>query len=127
MADDAKLRVLVVSDDPLVREEAQYCFPARVIVTMATESRDAWRLILDDLPDVVVVDLQTGSAGGFDLIKALRQNPRTASVPALLLLERPQDAWLAEQAGATASLVKPLEASELAAETLGVAASTESS
>ena len=121
MADDAKLRVLVVSDDPLVRDEAEYGFPEDVTLRMATDSRDAWRLILDDVPDIVIVDLQTGSAGGYDLIKALRQDARTESIPALLLLERPQDAWLAGQAGATASRVKPLEASELATEAVALA------
>ena len=127
MGNEAKLGVLVVSDDPLVREEAQYCFPEHILVRMATDSRDAWKLVLDDIPDVVVVDLQTGSAGGFDLVKALRQNERTASIPALMLLERPQDAWLAHQAGATATSVKPLEGSELAAEVRAIAASVESS
>ncbi len=122
MGDDAKLRVLVVSDDPLIRDEAEYGFPEHVALRMATDSRDAWRLILDDLPDVVIVDLQTGSAGGFDLIKVLRQDQRTESIPALLLLERPQDAWLADQAGATATRVKPLEAAELATEAVALAA-----
>lgn len=121
MADETKLLVLVVSDDPLVRDEAEYGFPNHVTVRMGTDSRDAWQLILDELPDVVVVDLQTGSAGGFDLIMALRQDERTEAIPALLLLERPQDAWLADQAGATAARVKPLEPSELAAETVALA------
>ena len=119
MPADAKPLVLVVSDDPLLREEARYGFPEDA-VGFAIDSRDALEAVQDKLPEVVVVDLQTGSAGGFNLIRALRQHDRTRDIPTLLLLERPQDAWLARQAGASAVRVKPLEVSDLVAETLGL-------
>lgn len=119
MSAEARPLVLVVSDDPLLREEARYGFPEDAIC-FASDSRDALRMIEDRLPQVVVVDLQTGSAGGFNLIRSLRQHERTRDIPTLLLLERPQDSWLARQAGASGVRVKPLEVSDLVTETLGL-------
>ena len=124
MPAEPNLRVLVVSDDPLLREEARYAFPEDA-VRFALDSRDAAGSIQEELPDVVVVDLQTGSAGGFNLIRSLRQHQPTSEIPALLLLERPQDGWLARQAGASAVRVKPLAASELVGETLALVPSAE--
>lgn len=119
MTADPKLLVLVVSDDPLLREEARYGFPEDA-VRFATDSRDALKAVAETVPDVIVVDLQTGSAGGFNLIRSLGQHDKTRGIPALLLLERPQDGWLARQAGATAVRVKPLDVSDLVAETMAL-------
>ncbi len=110
------LDVLVVSDDIHLRDVATFGFPEDAEIRLAVDSRDAWGLILERQPDCVVVDLQTGSAGGFNLIRSIHQDPRTSEISTLLLLERPQDAWLARQAGATMTRVKPVEASTLVAD-----------
>ena len=117
---DQNLDVLVVSDDPLIREEARWGFPEDANVRFAVDSRDAWELLSDCVADVVVVDRQTGSAGGFNLVRVMRQHSATSNVPTLLLLERPQDRWLASQAGASATRVKPIEVSHLVSETLAL-------
>jgi CheY-like chemotaxis protein len=118
----SELSVLAVSDDPQVRDEARFGFPAGVNVSLAVESRDAWDHMKDDEPDVVVVDIQTGSAGGFNLAQDMAASERLRDVPVLVLIERPQDAWLARKAGARAVLTKPIEVSELVREVLAVAA-----
>lgn len=120
MTADQRTGVLVVSDDPLIREEARYGFPEDVVVYFAVDSRDALRVLDDEKVKVVVVDLQTGSAGGFNLVRSMRQHSSTDEIPALVLLERHQDKWLATQAGASATRIKPLEASDLVAETLAL-------
>ena len=105
--------VLVVSDDPHLREEAEFGFAEETDVTLALDARDAWRYLATSAPDAVVVDLQTGSAGGFALVRDMKADTRLKEVPALILLEREQDTWLARQAGASAVRVKPLEVSDL--------------
>lgn len=64
-------------------------------------------------PSAVVVDLQTGSAGGYGLARDMGLNDRLAQVPVVMLLERDQDAWLARQAGARFVRLKPVEATSL--------------
>ena len=110
------MRVLVVSDDPTVVDEAEFGFAADDVVENAVDSRDALVAARRNRPSVVVVDMQTGSAGGFNLIRALRQERGLQDVPVLVLLERGQDRWLAHEAGAQSIRVKPVEVNDLVAE-----------
>ena len=115
------LRVLVVSEDPGVLEEAEFGFPIGVEIEFANDAREAIRMIEKQVPDVLVVDIQTGSAGGFSLAKEMNQRSRSKDVPILMLLERSQDAWLANQAGAARHRVKTLETTDLVADVLELA------
>jgi two-component system cell cycle response regulator DivK len=106
-------RILVVSDEPAERDEFKFGFPVETEVAFAADAREAWERMRDWTPSAVVVDLQTGSAGGFGLARDMADDPRLARVPVILLLERPQDAWLAKEAGASAYLVKPVTANRV--------------
>lgn len=114
MTQAARRGVLVVTDDDRLAAEAEFGLP-RCEVTRAEDARAAWAAMQRFTPALVIVDLQTGSAGGFSLARDMAADRRLAHVPVLLLLERPQDAWLASQAGAAAYRVKPLAAADLAA------------
>jgi chemosensory pili system protein ChpA (sensor histidine kinase/response regulator) len=122
MADPAagERTILVVSDDPQVVAEARFSFPDDVDVRFARDARDAGRTMESDPPAAVIVDMQTGNAGGYSLATDMRFDDRLRSVPVIILLERAQDAWLARQAGASAYLVKPVIAADLAAATLAL-------
>ena len=100
--------VLVVSTDPSIIEGTRLGFPPTVDVTHVDDAREAARSFAARTPDVVVMDIHTGSAGGFALARDMASDPRLAFVPFVMLLERPQDAWLASQAGAAVHRVKPV-------------------
>jgi DNA-binding response OmpR family regulator len=102
--------VLVVSDNQAVRDEFAFGFPVDVGVSFARDSRDAWVRLREEIPSAVIVDLQTGSAGGFNLAKEMATTKDLAEVPVVMLLEREQDEWLARQAGAYRSHLKPVTA-----------------
>ena len=88
---------------------------------MASDAREGLDLQKTDPPAVVIVDMQTGSAGGFALAKEMAFDARLAKIPILMLLERDQDVWLASQAGAKAIRTKPIDSGELARATLALA------
>jgi DNA-binding response OmpR family regulator len=118
VAEEATTLVFLVSDDPLVREEARYGFPSGTEVETYRDALDAQRGLDEHVPDVVIVDQQTGNAGGFALTRDMRSSDRLAKVPVLILLERAQDGWLAMQSGANRYRVKPLPTTTLVDETL---------
>jgi DNA-binding response OmpR family regulator len=118
VAENSSKLVFVVSDDPLIREECQFGFPSDAKVEIYHDERDATDAMAARSPDVVIVDLQTGNAGGYSLTRRMRSSPRLSEVPVLILLEREQDRWLARQSGATNSRVKPLPAASLVREAL---------
>ena len=111
---------MVVTDDPEIRQEAEFVFPADMEVHLAWDAGDAIDLIRRLLPAVVIVDLRSGNAGGFSLTREMRQFSELDDVPVLIVLEREQDGWLADQAGATAYRTKPIDTSDLVADALAL-------
>lgn len=122
MGDGERLPVvLVVSDDPHIRDDVEFGFSPAVDVRLAGDAREAWGSMSVDVPAVVVVDIQTGSAGGYGLLRDMELNERLIDVPVMLLLERAQDGWLARQVGADVYRVKPIEVTELVESALKLA------
>ena len=105
--------VLVVSDDPSLREEAEFGFPANVDVLTAENAFQGMDLMNERVPSVVICQIRTGHEGGFSLARYMSQRAALSGVPIFMILERPQDEWLAGQAGASAWRTQPLDASEL--------------
>lgn len=117
MADAARI-VVVVSDDADLREDATYSFPAPYEVLVANDARDALRIMSKRHPSLAIVDIHTGSAGGFNLAREMRAAAALEGVPVLMLLERHQDSWLAKQAGAHRWRIKPIDGDDLYREAL---------
>jgi DNA-binding response OmpR family regulator len=69
----------------------------------------AWR----HMPEVVIADEISSRAGGFALAKDLKGADPPFPGAVVILLERPQDAWLARWSGADAWFVKPVNPFEM--------------
>jgi DNA-binding response OmpR family regulator len=67
--------------------------------------RVAWR----ELPDVVVADEIASGAGAFAVAKDLRGAERPFPGAIIIILARPQDAWLAKWSGADAWFPRPVD------------------
>jgi DNA-binding response OmpR family regulator len=67
----------------------------------------ALRAALRDRPDIVVADELASRMGAFALARSLRDDREPYAGVIVILLERPQDAWLASWSGADAWYVKP--------------------
>jgi DNA-binding response OmpR family regulator len=116
--------VLVVTDDPTLRHEARFAFPSDFDVVVVHDAREAWAELKEWTPAVLVVDLLSGSAGGFALGSDMAQDLRLTRVPMLMLIDRHQDEWLARQAGADAVRTKPIDTAELVASALDLTGET---
>jgi DNA-binding response OmpR family regulator len=116
------VKVLLVSADAKVRETMELTVRGvkRAIGDHPIEFLEAkdglqgMRMAWRHDPDVVVADEITSRAGAFALAKDL-----TGSVPPhrariVILLDRPQDEWLAAWSAADAWFVKPVNPFELA-------------
>jgi len=106
-------RILVASDAPSMRRElASVTEGPEVEVVEASSGPGVVRLVLDDPPDLVVVDLQMGNMGGMAVCLELRLEESYLDiphVPVLMLLDRRPDVFLARRSGAEGWLVKPLD------------------
>lgn len=116
----AERYVLLVSDDNHLAEEASYSFPSDLDVKVSRDGPGAWIYMNESAPEVAILEIRSGNSGGPSLAEEMRQREILRDVPILMLLERPQDEWLAMQAGATATRIQPIEASDLVAEALAL-------
>jgi signal transduction histidine kinase/ActR/RegA family two-component response regulator len=104
--------VLVVDDDDDTRELVAVALEqAGARAVKAATVAAAVAAIDVQVPDVVVSDIAMPTTSGYDLVRQLRADPRTATVPiiALTAYSRMEDRDFALAAGFTAHLGKPLE------------------
>lgn len=112
--EEAAIDFLLVTDDPRLQQEFVFALPVDAGTRCAKDARAAWKELQSALPTLVVVDIQSGSAGGYGLAMDMRASSGFAEIPVVMLLDRVQDSWLAKQAGAASWIVKPIAASALA-------------
>jgi len=119
-------RVLVVADDPWVVSEvhAALSIGANELIDH-DDPATAAEAAVDGAVDAAVIDLQVASMGGMAIIRSIRDS--TAPVPAVLLLDRDADAFLAGRSGAEAWVVKPFTAFALRSAVAAVTAVPEGS
>jgi DNA-binding response OmpR family regulator len=111
-------RVLVVDDSRAVRDLLVLNLELEGFdVRTASDGQEGVEVALDWHPDVVTLDVVMPRLDGFAALRALRADPRTASVPVALVTGRVQreDRALGEELGADAYLAKPFEPAELVA------------
>ncbi|MFE4831558.1 SpoIIE family protein phosphatase [Streptomyces sp. NPDC056672] len=111
-------RVLVADDNADMREYlTRLLRGAGYTVSTVRDGQEALESVRTEAPDLVVSDVMMPRLDGLALVEALRGDPRTASVPVLLLSARAgQEASIEGlQAGADDYLVKPFAAAELLA------------
>ncbi|MFD5449484.1 SpoIIE family protein phosphatase [Streptomyces sp. NPDC127100] len=111
-------RILVADDNADMREYlTRLLDSAGYQVRTADDGMSALQAVRADAPDLVISDVMMPGLDGLGLVAALRTDPRTASVPVVLLSARAgQEASIEGlQAGADDYLVKPFAAAELLA------------
>ena len=84
-------------------------------VVVARDGEEALRLAHEAGPDLAVLDWMMPKASGVEVVRALREDDETASLPVLLLTARAADADVVEglEAGADDYLHKPFSPQEL--------------
>ncbi|TPG65830.1 hybrid sensor histidine kinase/response regulator [Hymenobacter nivis] len=84
----ARPRLLVVEDNDEVRQYLQQLFGSEYEVLAAADGLDGWEKALAQLPDLIISDVMMPRSDGLELCRKLKQHPKTAHVPVLLLTAR---------------------------------------
>lgn len=113
------MRVLVASEDAAERQRASSALRARggVEVVEATSGGETHQLLEEGGFDCVVIDGDMRPEGGYSVLYEVRASAQMtgASVPpSVMLMGRRDDRWLANWAGATESVLKPVDSFHLA-------------
>ena len=81
-------RLLVVEDNNEVSQYLQQLFAPDFEVTAAADGLEGWEKALVHLPDLVISDVMMPRSDGLELCRKLKQHPKTAHIPLLLLTAR---------------------------------------
>jgi len=108
--------VLVAEDDRDLQEVLWLNLRlAGMSVVMANDGDSALRLAVESQPDVVVLDVMMPGRDGFDVLRAMRADERTATTPVVMMTACATDEqiWAGWQAGADHYLTKPVRLTSL--------------
>ena len=108
--------VLLVEDDRSVRRYLEVTLQrAGYKVITAADGLEAMKLALSSSIDLVITDAIMPNLSGQELARFLRQNPKLANIPIVLLTgQQNREAATASDESIDAFLIKPVKADELA-------------
>lgn len=110
-------RVLLCDDEIHILRAAEFKIKrAGYSVRTAGDGEEAWQLMQDQVPDLLITDCQMPRLGGVGLVRRMRQDRRTADVPVFMLTAKGYELsheQLASELGVSAVIAKPFSPREL--------------
>lgn len=104
-------RILVVDDEkPITSYLQSKLSKLGYEVSVAEDGEEAVAKALHRIPDIVLLDVKLPKLNGYEVCRRLRSDPRTKSVPILILSAKAQERDIREglAAGADKYLCKPM-------------------
>lgn len=114
---ERRQKILVTEDDPETRGLIAELLTERFAVVQAGDGDEALQIVQTGAPDLILMDLFMPRLDGFAALEALRQDPRTADIPVIVLSAQGDDLTKVRglNLGAVDYLVKPFSPLELMA------------
>ncbi len=113
-----RVRVLVADDDEWSVTILTNRFETEGFeVVWFDNGQEAYEAVLADTPDVVILDVKMPGLGGFEVLRRLREDPRHANTPIIMLtsMVREADVLRGFRLGADDYILKPFSPRELCA------------
>lgn len=109
-------RVLLAEDEPNIVESLTFLLErAGYEVTVRTDGRQALDAVLNDTPDLLILDVMLPEMSGYEVLRHLRADRRAEALPVLMLTAKGQraDRETALEHGANMFMTKPFANSEI--------------
>lgn len=110
-------RIWVVDDDCEIQEIVsfvllQYGFEVRV----ASHGAQLQELLMEQLPDAIILDVMMPGEDGYQICRSLRQDERTCNIPIMIMTAHAEDIYerISRDLGVSVHLTKPFHPLELA-------------
>ena len=111
-------RILIAEDERNIAESLRFLLVREGHdVSLAHDGIEALSMVRRDRPDALVLDLMLPKRSGFDILKELRAEEETRTLPILMLTAKGQanDRQTAESLGVDAFVTKPFANEEVVA------------
>lgn len=109
-------RVLLAEDEPNIVESLTFLLErAGYKVSVEVDGQKALETVLAESPDVMILDVMLPEMDGYEVLRKMRSDDRTKSVPVLMLTAKGQreDRRVAMECGADLFITKPFANAEL--------------
>lgn len=109
-------RILVIEDEPDIRQVLDYNLRlAGHEVSAAARGLDGLRLVREESPELVILDLMLPDIPGTEVCRTIKDNPQTRSLPVVMLTARGEeiDRVVGFELGADDYITKPFSVREL--------------
>jgi PAS domain S-box-containing protein len=123
-ADKTRAKIVLADDNADMRDYLRRLLMSEYEIIAVADGQQALQAMVEHRPDLVLTDVMMPNLDGFGLLKALRENPETASIPVIMLSARAGEESRVEglEAGADDYLIKPFSAREMLARIAGALA-----
>lgn len=111
--------ILVIDDDWMNRELLEaYLKPEGYRVLQAHSGEQGLKLAFEEVPALVMLDVRLSGIDGFEVLRQLKADARTQTVPVLMIsgLQSDEDVQAANEEGAAGYVCKPYDAEALLAQ-----------
>src|SRR5579862_9995103 len=108
--------ILIADDDPVIQKLLAVNFEMEGYrVVTASDGAEALERVASDHPDLAVLDVMMPRVDGLDVVRALRADPATCTMPVILLSAKAQavDINRGLEAGDDMYVTKPFDPAEL--------------
>lgn len=109
-------KILLIEDDPLVRANILELLEAEEFHTLSAENGFIGALwAMEHIPDLIICDVLMPELNGYDVLRALRQDPMSATIPFIFLTANADKADIRRgmELGADDYITKPFTRVEL--------------
>jgi signal transduction histidine kinase/ligand-binding sensor domain-containing protein/CheY-like chemotaxis protein len=87
-AQDEKIRVLIIEDNPDMNQYMVDCLANDYIVLSAYDGSEGVELAINEVPDLIISDIMMPILDGYQATQKIRTNPVTDHIPIILLTSR---------------------------------------
>lgn len=111
-----KAKILVVDDErDLVEIISSRLNVAGYEVITAYGGRAALEMALDEIPDLIILDIIMPITDGFEVLRRLRDNPKTTHIPVIMFTKKSEtkDIFKAQELRSTDYIIKPFSLEKL--------------
>ncbi len=111
-------KILIVDDSPFMVRLLSYMLETAGYETESAENgKAALKSMLNELPDLVLLDMMMPEMDGLETLRAIRSDAKIKDVPVIMLSAKAQseDFQAAKELGADGYLTKPFESAQVLA------------
>jgi DNA-binding response OmpR family regulator len=92
-----KKKVMIVEDDTVLANALKLALENEGYeLSLATDGEEAERMIQQEIPDLILLDLLLPIKNGFEVLKVMRQNPSTKDISVVILTNFEQETSINE-------------------------------